>query len=206
MAGCGEVEVLASDGEVIDEGDAATGGVAFVSPVAGFEERGAEEADLEDFAADAVDLYGVSDADPVAAHEDEPADEGEDELLECDGETGGGEAEDGGELAGDSEDEEEDAEDADELNGKLDDGAEGARAANVQRGAREQAANEPRSEHDADDDENYQCDGLQDEVEEDSVLEENLYGPLLVDGGELLLGEDAVVVDGEELALGGLRF
>ena len=43
---------------------------------------------------------------PFFAHEDEPAEEGEDEVLEDDGEAGRGEAEDGGNLAGRSEDDE----------------------------------------------------------------------------------------------------
>src|SRR5207302_6233661 len=63
LAGGGEVEVLAGDGEVVDEGDAAAGGMALVGPVAGFEQRGAEEADLDNLAADAVDFNPVADAD-----------------------------------------------------------------------------------------------------------------------------------------------
>ena len=107
LAGGGEVEVLAGDGEVVDEGDAAAGGMALVGPVAGFEQGGAEEADLDDLAADAVDLDPVADADAVFAHEDEPAEEGEDEVLKDDGEAGGAEAEDGGDLVGRAEDDEE---------------------------------------------------------------------------------------------------
>src|SRR5580698_1346296 len=55
LASGGEVKVLAGDGEVIDEGDAAAGRVALVGPVAGFKQSCAKEADLDDFAADAVD-------------------------------------------------------------------------------------------------------------------------------------------------------
>src|SRR5580704_4788752 len=71
LAGGGEVEVLAGDGEVVDEGDATAGGMALVGPVAGFEQHRAEEADLDDLAADAVDLDPVADANTVFAHEDE---------------------------------------------------------------------------------------------------------------------------------------
>ena len=42
LAGGGEVEVLAGNGEVVDEGDTAAGGMALVGPVAGFEQSGAE--------------------------------------------------------------------------------------------------------------------------------------------------------------------
>jgi hypothetical protein len=81
--------------------------MALVGPVAGFEERGAEEADLYDLAADAVDLNPVADADAVFSHEDKPAEEGEDEVLKDDGEAGCSEAEDGGDLAGCAEDDQE---------------------------------------------------------------------------------------------------
>ncbi len=104
----GEVEVLAADGVAVHEVDAAAGGMALVGPVAGLEQRGAEEADLDDLAADAIDLDPVADADAVLAHEDEPAEEGEDEVLEDDGEAGGDEAEDGRHLAGHAEDDQND--------------------------------------------------------------------------------------------------
>src|SRR3984957_11280823 len=124
LAGGGEVEVLAGDGEVVDEGDAAAGGMAFVGPVAGFEEGGAEEADLQDLAADGDDFDPGADAKAVFAHEEEPAEEGEDEVLKDDGEAGGGEAEDGRYLAGGSEDDEQDEQQGEDLNAEDGDGWE----------------------------------------------------------------------------------
>src|SRR6202035_3138017 len=108
-------EVLAGDGEVVDEGEAAAGGVALVGPVAGFEQDGAEETDLDDLAANPVNLHPVADADAVSTHEDEPAEEGEDEVLKDDGEARGTETEDGGNLVRCAEDDEQHKAERDEL-------------------------------------------------------------------------------------------
>ena len=196
LAGGGEVEVLAGDGEVVDEGDAAAGGMALVGPVAGFEQRGAEEADLDDLAADAVDLDPVADADAVFAHEDEPAEEGEDEVLEDDGEACGSEAEDGGDLAGCAEDDEEHKAKRDDLDAEGGDGAQSVEAApvhvwNGRGGLRTPVERStPQRRMKAIQRERLQC-----EMADDAVLELHLREPFGVDGGELVLGLELVLDD-----------
>ena len=64
----------------------------------GLKQRGAEKAYLGDLAADAVDLNPVAHVNAILADEDEPAEKGENEVLQGDGERGGGEAENRGRL------------------------------------------------------------------------------------------------------------
>ena len=59
----------------------------------------------------------------------------QDEVLEDDGEAGGGETEDGWDLTGRSEDDEKNQEQGNELNGEDRDGAEGVEAAAIHGGA-----------------------------------------------------------------------
>ena len=195
LAGGGEVEVLAGDGEVVDEGDAAAGGMALVGPVAGFEQRGAEEADLDDLAADAVDLNPVADADAVLAHEDEPAEEGEDEVLEDDRETRRSEAENRRGLAGCAEDEEKHEAEGDDLDAEDDDGAQGMQAAPVHVRTIEEIA-DGGGEQDADENEGGDPgERLKGEMAHDGVLQLHLREPLGVDGGELFLGLELILDD-----------
>src|SRR5450755_3992086 len=118
-----EVEVLTFDGEAVDEGDAAARGTALVGPVAGFEHGGAEEPDFDDLAADTVDLYPVANSDSALTHEYEPAEKGDDEVLQNNGESGGGQAENGGHLAGGPEHHKQDEQRAEELNAHFKDDA-----------------------------------------------------------------------------------
>ena len=163
--------------------------MALVGPVAGFEQHGAEEADLGDFAADAVDLDPVADADAVAAHEDEPAEEGEDEILEDDGEAGGGEADDRGHLLRCAEDDERDAEQGEELGGEGDDGFEGADAAEIGGDAANGHAAEDGGERGEEDDERDPGERLQNrDGRRCGAGSDTCACQRLVDGGELLLG------------------
>ncbi len=59
-----------------------------------------EHAEFGDLAADPVDFHPVSQPNAVAAHEHEPAEEGDDEILEGDGQAGADDADHGAELAG----------------------------------------------------------------------------------------------------------
>jgi hypothetical protein len=61
-------------------------GWPFVRQISGLQQRGAHQADLGHLAAHAVDLNPVADANAVLAHEDEPAEKREDEVLHGDGE------------------------------------------------------------------------------------------------------------------------
>ena len=105
--------------------------MALIGPVAGFEQHGAEEADLDDLAADAVDFNPVAGADAVLAHEDKPAEEGEDEVLEDNGEAGCSEAEDGRGLAGCAEEDEKHQGKRQDLDAENDDSAQCVEAAPV---------------------------------------------------------------------------
>ena len=61
LSGSGEVEVVSFDGEAIDERHFSSGGMAGIAPVAGFQQDRPQQANLNYFASDAVDL------DPIAA-------------------------------------------------------------------------------------------------------------------------------------------
>ena len=101
----GEIEVLAANGKAVHEADAAAGGMsAIAAEGSGFQQRGSHQADFGDLAAHAVDLNPVADANAALAHEDKPAEKRENEILQCDGEGGGGEAEDGGRFVRRAED------------------------------------------------------------------------------------------------------
>ncbi len=103
-----KLKYCAADGEAVHEGDAAAGGMALVFERAGFKQRGAEQADFGDFAADAVDLDPVAHVDAILADEHEPAEKGEDEILQGDGERSGSEAKDSGRLLRRAEDDKQD--------------------------------------------------------------------------------------------------
>src|ERR1035438_1530613 len=52
----------------------------------------------------------------------------------------------------------------------------------------------------ADQNEGYPCGRLQQQMQDDSMLQEYVRGPLAVNAGELLLTLDAIVADAENLA------
>ena len=81
------------DGEAVDKGDLAAGRMPGVGPVAGFHEHGAEQANLDDLSADTFNLDPIAYANAISPHEHKPAEEGDDEILESDGESGAGEQE-----------------------------------------------------------------------------------------------------------------
>ena len=58
-----------------------------------------EGADFHHFAGDAVDFDPVAQPHAVFAHQNKPADEADNEILQSDGEAGAGEAEEGAELS-----------------------------------------------------------------------------------------------------------
>src|SRR3984885_4254231 len=179
--------------------------MALVGPVAGFEQGGAEETDLDDLAADAVDLNPVADANAVFAHEDEPAEEGEDEVLEDDGEARGSEAEDGGDLAGRAEDDKEHQTERNDLESESGDRAESMEATAIHGCGVEEGSHANGDECAAEKDEGYPCEGFEREMADDAVLELNLREPFGVDGGGLGLGFELVFGDvvhmGEEVGL-----
>src|SRR5256884_2908731 len=92
--------------------------------VAGFEQYGAKHTELDHLTAHAVDLDPVADAHAVPAHQHEPADEGDDEVLERHGETCAGETEHGAQLPRYSDQHQEDDHHADDLQRDADDVAQ----------------------------------------------------------------------------------
>src|SRR5215475_11132046 len=96
------------DGEAIGESDAAACRVARVGPVSGFEQHGVEHAEFDYFAGDAIDFDPVSEADSVLAHQHEPADEPDDEILERDGEARTGKTKESSEIRRRAKDNEQD--------------------------------------------------------------------------------------------------
>src|SRR3954451_25068867 len=81
LARGGEVKVLALNGKAVDEGNAAASRMALVCPVAGFEKCGAEQANVDDLAAHAIEPHPISDEDTVFTHQNEPAEESDYEVL-----------------------------------------------------------------------------------------------------------------------------
>src|ERR1700722_18841794 len=79
----GKIEVLAGHRVIVDEGCAASGGMAFVSPGTVFEDRGAEESDLNDLAGDTINLHPVTHTDSTLPHENEPAEKRNNKALQC---------------------------------------------------------------------------------------------------------------------------
>ena len=95
--------------------DAAPGRMSGLVPAARLEQHRIEHSELDDFAGHAVDLDEIADANAVLAHQHEPADEADDEVLERHGEAGAGESEEGAEVVGRAEDDEQDEQHGDDL-------------------------------------------------------------------------------------------
>src|SRR5262249_10919062 len=131
LAGRREVEVVALDGVAVGEGDLPAGGVSGIRPVAGLTQYRVEHAELDHFAADAVDLHPVADAHAVRSHEHEPADEGDDEALQGHREAGGRQPDHGADLSGAADQHEEDDQDAENLQHDADHAAQGAELAAI---------------------------------------------------------------------------
>src|ERR1700676_3783546 len=83
-----KIEVMAFNRVAIDESYAAAGGMAGFVPVASFEQHRLKQSNLNDFAAHSVNLNPVTKTNPVLPHQRKPAEKADDEILECDRETG----------------------------------------------------------------------------------------------------------------------
>ena len=165
--------------------------------VAGLEQSGSHDADLDHFAADAVDLDPVADANAALAHEDKPTEEGENKVLQGDGEGSGGETENGGRFMRRAEEDKQNQQCTDHLYGQFENHAQGLRLPSIEYRMGHQAPYEGVAQNHADENENDECGRLKNEVQKDAMLAEQLRRPLGVNGGELLLGLNAVVVDTE---------
>src|ERR1039457_3762127 len=82
LPGSRKIKVMSLNGKAVHERDFATRGMPGVRPVAGFEQHGAQQADLNYFADHAVDLYPIADSDSVSSHQHEPSKKSDDRSEE----------------------------------------------------------------------------------------------------------------------------
>jgi len=136
----------------------------------------------------------------VLAHQDKPAEERNDEVLQDQREPGGGQANDRGHFVGSAEDNEQDAQRAKELDAEFEDDVQGVNAAAVEFRAIDEMAGECIQEDHADQNEGNQRERLQYHMQHNPMLQQYLRGPLAVNAHELLLALQAVATDAENLA------
>src|ERR1700690_2067517 len=99
---------MAFDGKAVGEGYPSAGRMPGVAPVAGLQKHRVEHAEFSDFTADAVDFHPVAQTDAVAAHQDQPAEKRDDEVLESHRQARADDADRGRELARHAHDDEQD--------------------------------------------------------------------------------------------------
>src|ERR1700761_1451789 len=90
-----KIEVLARHRVIVDEGGSSSSGMSLVRPGTIFQDRSAEEIDLNDFAGYTIDLHPVTHTDSTLAHENEPAKKGQNKALQSNGKTGRRQPKDG---------------------------------------------------------------------------------------------------------------
>src|SRR5581483_6813295 len=174
------------DGKAVNESHLASGGMPRIGPCPGFEQDGTQQADLEHFPADPVDLDPIANADAVLAHEDKPAKERHDEILQRDGESGAGQAENCCELSRDTEDDEDDEQDAYSLEREAGDIAQATQAlllgSEPQVKTRDkEVCDENREHHHKNREESFQQ-----PVYDAALLSSDEQGPFVVGGAEFL--------------------
>ena len=94
--------------KTVGEGDLAARRVSRLGPVSQFEQHRFQQADFDDFTADAVDFHPIAHADSILSHQFEPAEKGNDEVLHDDGKPGGRQPDDRGHLSRGSHDDKQD--------------------------------------------------------------------------------------------------
>ena len=151
-------------------------------------------------AGDAVDLHPIPDPDAVLTHEDKPAKERDDEILQDQRQPGRGEAEDRRHLAGGAEDDKQHDQCANELYAEFEDDVQRLDAAPVKLGTLDVMTGKSVEEDHADQNEKDERERLQQQMRCDSLLQQDLRGPLAVNTRELLLALGAIVTDAEHLA------
>src|SRR5689334_19057310 len=82
LSGRREIEIVPVDREAVVERHASTREMASAGAGAGLEQHCLEHAELHDLARHSVDLDEIARTDAVGPHEDEPADERDDEILQ----------------------------------------------------------------------------------------------------------------------------
>src|SRR5215469_7576999 len=99
LTACREIEEMAFDRVTVGEGDATSGRMAGIGPIAGLEQNRVERPDLNDFPGHAVDFHPIAQANSVPAHEHEPTDESDDQALQRNGQARSRQSEERSELA-----------------------------------------------------------------------------------------------------------
>src|SRR5580692_11025998 len=72
------------DREAVGECDPSARGVAGIAPIAGLQQHGMEHAEFGHFTADTVDFDPIAETNAVAAHQHQPTEERDDEVLQRD--------------------------------------------------------------------------------------------------------------------------
>ena len=70
-----------------------------VGPVSGFQQHRMNHTELDDFPGDSVNLYPITQPDPISSHQNEPAKKANDEIFQRHRKTGAGESQDSPQLA-----------------------------------------------------------------------------------------------------------
>src|ERR1039458_3017641 len=164
LAGRGEVEVLAANREVVEEGDAAAGWMASVRQIFCFKQGRSHQANFGDFSAHAVDLNPIADAYAILAHKSKPSEKRENKILHCDRETGGGQAQNRGHLLRPAEDNKQDEQATGDLYTQLQNGTQGLGLAPVERWIGNEPPHKGIAEDDANDDKGNQRQRLKNQM------------------------------------------
>src|SRR5262245_24859045 len=90
----------------VDESDAAARGMPRVRPISCFQQHRPKQADLDHFSTHTIDFDPVADADAIASHQNKPAEEGNNKVLQSDRQPSTSQANDGGSLVRCAEDDE----------------------------------------------------------------------------------------------------
>ena len=190
-------------GEAVGEGDAPAGRVTGIRPVTGLEQHRAQHPELHHLAAHAVDLDPVAEADAVLAHQHEPADEGDDEILERDREAGAREPHHGAELPRHPDDDQHDEHHAENLQRDPDHAAKRPELAAVDGGAPEEALQPAVGEEQREERGQHDRHAAQAIVQEGALLSRKQRVPLAVDVGEPPARRDSLVAERQAALLGG---
>src|SRR6201999_1093036 len=206
LSGSREIEVVPFNRETVGESHASTGRMAGVAPIAGLEQHRVEHAEFGDFAADAVDFDPVAKPDSVAAHEHEPAEESDDEILEGNRQAGADYPQGGRELARHSDHYQQNDERGHHAQAHTDDAAQRLDLAPIQLWLVEQllqpAVQHQQKDQDSDDDQRVR----EHVVADASRLQRDEPVPLVINARKLVLIGDAPVDDGQNRLVGGDGF
>src|SRR5262249_44672877 len=117
-------------------------------PISGLKDDSVQETNMHDLTADSVDFHPVAWAYAIRAHQDKPAEEANNEILERDGQPGAGQRQNGRQLAGRSKQHQQDQRHTADLQRDACHGTNGMAAPAFRSHARNDQANQPLGEED----------------------------------------------------------